>query len=254
MTWVEECDFGARRPAEARRRPCCKACALSLREFPELNARLEGDEIVYLDRYDLGFAVQTDARPRRPGRPRLRHAHRSTSSTPTCAGSPRARAPGRSPPEELRGSTFTVTSAGKLAGLFQTPIVNHPEVAILSVGRIADAAGRPRRRARRRPRREHRAHVRPPRRRRRAGRGVRARRDPPARSRLRRGPVARAPRQEELAWPWPFPAERRADLAAGVLRRVDVRVRGARTDRLRRPRRTRRPRCPVPPGRARWRA
>src|SRR5919109_403939 len=40
-------------------------------------------------------------------------------------------------PEELRGSTFTVTSAGKVAGLFQTPIVNHPEVAILSVGRIA---------------------------------------------------------------------------------------------------------------------
>ena len=40
--------------------------------------------------------------------------------------------------EDLRGSTFTVTSAGKLAGLFQTPIVNHPEVAILSVGRIAD--------------------------------------------------------------------------------------------------------------------
>src|SRR5204862_4938567 len=43
-------------------------------------------------------------------------------------------------PEELRGSTFTVTSAGKLAGLFQTPIVNHPEVAILSIGRIAPRA------------------------------------------------------------------------------------------------------------------
>jgi pyruvate/2-oxoglutarate dehydrogenase complex dihydrolipoamide acyltransferase (E2) component len=39
--------------------------------------------------------------------------------------------------DELRGSTFTVTSAGKLAGLLQTPIVNHPEVAILSIGRIA---------------------------------------------------------------------------------------------------------------------
>jgi pyruvate dehydrogenase E2 component (dihydrolipoamide acetyltransferase) len=38
--------------------------------------------------------------------------------------------------DELRGSTFTVTSAGKLAGLFQTPIVNHPEVAILSIGRV----------------------------------------------------------------------------------------------------------------------
>jgi pyruvate dehydrogenase E2 component (dihydrolipoamide acetyltransferase) len=45
---------------------------------------------------------------------------------------------GRLEPEELRGSTFTVTSAGKLAGLFQTPIVNHPEVAILSLGRVAD--------------------------------------------------------------------------------------------------------------------
>jgi pyruvate/2-oxoglutarate dehydrogenase complex dihydrolipoamide acyltransferase (E2) component len=40
-------------------------------------------------------------------------------------------------PDELRDSTFTVTSAGKLAGLLQTPLVNHPEVAILSVGRIA---------------------------------------------------------------------------------------------------------------------
>ena len=40
-------------------------------------------------------------------------------------------------PDELRGSTFTVTSAGKLGGLFHTPIVNHPEVAILGIGRIA---------------------------------------------------------------------------------------------------------------------
>ena len=40
-------------------------------------------------------------------------------------------------PEEVRGSTFTVTSAGKLAGLLSTPIVSHPEVAILSVGRVA---------------------------------------------------------------------------------------------------------------------
>ena len=45
---------------------------------------------------------------------------------------------GKLAPEDLRGGTFTVTSAGKLAGLFQTPIVNYPEVAILSIGRIAD--------------------------------------------------------------------------------------------------------------------
>ena len=41
-------------------------------------------------------------------------------------------------PEELRGSTFTVTSAGKLGGLLTTPIVHHPEVAILSIGRVAE--------------------------------------------------------------------------------------------------------------------
>jgi pyruvate dehydrogenase E2 component (dihydrolipoamide acetyltransferase) len=44
---------------------------------------------------------------------------------------------GKLAPEELRGSTFTVTSAGKLAGLFVTPLINHPEVGILGVHRIA---------------------------------------------------------------------------------------------------------------------
>jgi len=39
-------------------------------------------------------------------------------------------------PEELRGSTFSVTSAGKLGGLFVTPLVNYPEVGILGVHRI----------------------------------------------------------------------------------------------------------------------
>ena len=43
-------------------------------------------------------------------------------------------------PEDLRGSTFTITSAGKLGGLFVTPLVNHPEVAILGVHRIAPRA------------------------------------------------------------------------------------------------------------------
>ena len=58
------------------------------------------------------------------------------------AGAARA---GTLKPDELRGSTFTVTSAGKLAGLFHTPIVNHPEVAILGIGRIGPRARRSRR-------------------------------------------------------------------------------------------------------------
>jgi pyruvate/2-oxoglutarate dehydrogenase complex dihydrolipoamide acyltransferase (E2) component len=43
-------------------------------------------------------------------------------------------------PEELRGSTFSVTSAGKFSGLLVTPLINHPEVAILGVHRIAERA------------------------------------------------------------------------------------------------------------------
>ena len=59
MTWVEECDF-SRVDLKLLVPTVLKACAAALAEFPELNARLEGDEIVYLDRYDLGVAVQTD--------------------------------------------------------------------------------------------------------------------------------------------------------------------------------------------------
>jgi pyruvate/2-oxoglutarate dehydrogenase complex dihydrolipoamide acyltransferase (E2) component len=136
VTWVEECDFtgvGLKRLVAT----ALKACAESLHEFPELNARLDGDEIVYLDRYDLGVAVQTeqglvvpvvrdcDTRP----------VEALQADVERLADGARA---GTLAAEELRGSTFTVTSAGKLAGLFQTPLVNHPEVAILSIGRIAE--------------------------------------------------------------------------------------------------------------------
>jgi pyruvate dehydrogenase E2 component (dihydrolipoamide acetyltransferase) len=136
VTWVEECDFG-RVDLKRLVATLLKACALSLREVPELNARLDGDAIVYLDRYDLGFAVQTDAGlvvPVVRGCD-LRSLEELDDDVRRLADSARA---GALAPEDLRGSTFTVTSAGKLAGLFQTPIVNYPEVAILSVGRIAE--------------------------------------------------------------------------------------------------------------------
>lgn len=135
VTWVEECDFEAV-PLERLIATVVRACALSLREFPELNARFEGDAIVQLARYDLGVAVQTEQGLLVPV---VRGADRKTvaeldAEVRRLAEGARA---GTLRPEDLRGSTFTVTSAGKLAGLFQTPIVNHPEVAILSVGRIA---------------------------------------------------------------------------------------------------------------------
>ncbi len=134
VTWVEECDFGDV-PLDRLLPTVVKACAEALVEFPELNARLEGDAIVYLDRYDLGVAVQTD-----DGLvvPVVRGANEKSVDelgVEIAALAEQARA-GSLAADELRGSTFTVTSAGKLAGLFQTPIVNHPEVAILSIGRV----------------------------------------------------------------------------------------------------------------------
>jgi pyruvate/2-oxoglutarate dehydrogenase complex dihydrolipoamide acyltransferase (E2) component len=134
VTWVEECDFDGI-DLKLLVPTVLRACALSLRDFPELNARLDGHEIVYLDRYDLGVAVQTDQGlvvPVVRGCD-TRSVEELAADVARLAESARA---GTLKPEELRGSTFTVTSAGKLAGLLQTPIVNHPEVAILSIGRI----------------------------------------------------------------------------------------------------------------------
>jgi pyruvate/2-oxoglutarate dehydrogenase complex dihydrolipoamide acyltransferase (E2) component len=136
VTWVEECDFG---DVDLKRLVplTLKAVAASLREFPELNARLEDDQIVYLDRYDLGVAVQTAqgldvpvvrACDTKPVEEVAREVERLTDAARS----------GKLKPEELRGSTFTVTSAGKLGGLLTTPIVSHPEVAILSIGRVAE--------------------------------------------------------------------------------------------------------------------
>ena len=135
VTYVEECDFtdvdlGLLLPT------VLQATARSLREFPELNARLEGDEIVYLDRYDLGVAMQTDDGLLVPV---VRAVDTCTidelrAELDRLAEAARA---GTLAPEDLRGSTFTVTSAGKLGGLVVTPLVNHPEVGILGVHRIA---------------------------------------------------------------------------------------------------------------------
>ena len=150
VTWVEECDFSSV-DLKLLVPTVLKAAAETLQEFPELNARLEGDEIVYLDRYDLGIAVQTDDGLVVPVVRGCDSASVDELAEEVKRLAEAART-GALKPEELRGSTFTVTSAGKLAGLLQTPIVNHPEVAILSIGRIAERPGRPRTASSRSPR------------------------------------------------------------------------------------------------------
>src|SRR5207245_1414915 len=133
VTFVEECDFtGA---DLARLVPVAlKATAQALQEFPELNARLEGGEIVYLERYDLGIAVQTEEGLVVPvvRACDMRSLDELDADVKRLADAART---GALAPEDLRGSTFTITSAGKLGGLFVTPLVNHPEVGILGLHR-----------------------------------------------------------------------------------------------------------------------
>lgn len=134
VTFVEECDFtGVDR--ELLVALSMKAAAGALHAFPELNARIEGDEIVLLQRYDLGIAVDTDAGlvvPVVRGCDRLSVEEIHAEVGRLAAG---ARA-GTLQPDDVRDSTFTVTSAGKLGGLIVTPLINHPEVAILGLHRI----------------------------------------------------------------------------------------------------------------------
>jgi pyruvate dehydrogenase E2 component (dihydrolipoamide acetyltransferase) len=136
VTWVEECDFTG---VDTKQLVplVLKAAAESLKEFPELNARIEGDELVYLDRYDIGIAVQTEQGLVVPvvRSCDTRSLEELGADVQRLAESANA---GTLKPEELRDGTFTVTSAGKSSGLFTTPLVNHPQVAILGVYRIAE--------------------------------------------------------------------------------------------------------------------
>ena len=134
VTWVEECDFSN---VELKQLVplVLQAVAASLPDFPELNARVGKGELILLDRYDIGVAVQTERGlvvPVVHGADRL-SLDELDAEVRRLAEAAHA---GTLKPEELRGGTFTVTSAGKSAGLFVTPLINHPEVAILGIHRI----------------------------------------------------------------------------------------------------------------------
>lgn len=138
VTFVEECDFTGV-DLKQLLPLVLKAVAESLQEFPELNARLEGDEIVYLDRCDIGVAVQTEQGLVVPVVRACGTASTAELGAEVARLAEAART-GTLEPDELRGGTFTVTSAGKLGGLLVTPLVNHPEVGILGIHRIGPRA------------------------------------------------------------------------------------------------------------------
>jgi pyruvate dehydrogenase E2 component (dihydrolipoyllysine-residue acetyltransferase) len=136
VTWVEECDF-TDTDLKQLLPLTLQAVVEALRDYPELNARIDGNDLVYLDRYDIGIAVQTEQGlvvpvVRAVDTKSLDELGEEVRRLADAANA------GTLKPDELRDGTFTVTSAGKSAGLFTTPLVNHPQVAILGVYRIAE--------------------------------------------------------------------------------------------------------------------
>ena len=108
-----------------------------LRKFPELNSRVEGDEIVLLDEIHLGFAAQTD---RGLVVPVVRDAGTLSTRELSAAIGDRARTAreGKLAPADLTGGTFTVNNYGVFGVDGSAAIINHPEAAILGIGRIID--------------------------------------------------------------------------------------------------------------------
>ncbi|MFD8500612.1 dihydrolipoamide acetyltransferase family protein [Amycolatopsis sp. NPDC059657] len=110
---------------------------LGLRKFPELNSRVDGDEIVVLDDVHLGFAAQTD---RGLVVPVVRDAQRLATPELSEAIAERTNAArqGSLTPADLTGGTFTINNYGVFGVDGSAAIINHPEAAILGIGRIID--------------------------------------------------------------------------------------------------------------------
>ncbi|MFI2711079.1 dihydrolipoamide acetyltransferase family protein [Micromonospora sp. NPDC018662] len=116
-----------------------RICLSGLRRYPQLNARVdtEGERIVQSAGVHLGIAAQTD---RGLVVPVLRDAQRLTTGelAAALAETTAAARAGTLPPARLTGGTFTLNNYGVFGVDGSTPIINHPEAALLGVGRIVD--------------------------------------------------------------------------------------------------------------------
>jgi len=112
-----------------------KACVHALREIPDVNAEIDGTDIIYKDHYDIGIAVGTE---RGLVVPVLRDADEKSLATiesDIADFGKRARA-GDLKLEEMQGGTFTITNGGVYGSLMSTPILNPPQSGVLGMHRI----------------------------------------------------------------------------------------------------------------------
>lgn len=112
-----------------------KAAIAALKEFPQVNASIEGEEIVYHHFYHIGIAVHTEAGLVVPV---VKHADRKSMTA--IAGeiddlATRARER-ELEMDDITGGTFTLTNAGGYGAILTTPIISYPEVAVLGIHKI----------------------------------------------------------------------------------------------------------------------
>ncbi len=153
FTFVEECDATALMALRQKLRPVAekqgvkltflpfvvKAVVAALKRAPILNSSLDEttNELVYKENYDIGIAASTDSGLMVPvlkdaDKLSILDVAREIDRLANAAKS------GKAKPDELSGSTFTITSLGQLGGLFATPVINFPEVGILGLHQIKE--------------------------------------------------------------------------------------------------------------------
>lgn len=116
-----------------------KALVSALREFPALNTSIDDatDEIIHKHYYNIGIAADTDKGLLVPVVKRADTKSVFAISKEINELADKARS-GKLAPNEMKGATCTITNIGSAGGQWFTPVINHPEVAILGIGRIAE--------------------------------------------------------------------------------------------------------------------
>jgi 2-oxoglutarate dehydrogenase E2 component (dihydrolipoamide succinyltransferase) len=112
-----------------------KACIAALKELPNVNGEIEGDDIIYKNYYDMGVAVSTE---RGLIVPVVRDADKlSLAGIESAIADLGTRArDGKLKLEELQGGTFTITNGGVFGSLMSTPILNSPQSGVLGMHKI----------------------------------------------------------------------------------------------------------------------
>jgi len=152
VTTVDECDFGALVELRERTKDdflaqhgykltympfVMKASIAALREFPQVNASIRGDDIVYHRFYHIGVAVHTEAGLIVPV---VKHADRKSmveiaGEIDGLAKKARER---KLAMEDIQGGTFTLSNAGGFGAILSTPVISQPESAVLGIHKIVE--------------------------------------------------------------------------------------------------------------------